>query len=738
MDDNYMHDYKRAQPSQPSQLNTNAWEMVDIDGPSEKQRLPPPPYPDTDPAVTPYLGLRARLSQVWFNRWTVLLVLVLIRMLILTGGLNDNLDNAKAQSLAACSKVEDVGSAVASMPHYLSVGVNNLAASGVNHAVSAMAQVIMMILTGVQELIFFIINMYVGTYVCLASALIHGGLELATAVVQEATDVMNSAISSITNGITKDIASVQDVINSASNGVSGVAGFFGSNISPPKIDITSHLNDLKNIHIDGTKAVEGITSLNKTIPNFDQAENITKNAIGIPFNLVKQMVNASFSSYQFDRTVFPVAEKKALSFCSDNSFLNDFFNTLFELVNKAKIAFFVAIPILAILAMVAMGAIEVRRWRRERKRAKFFVEHGYDPMDIIYSASRPFTATLGIKLSSRLQGRRKLWARWAMAYATSLPALFVLSLALAGLLSCFCQWIVLRLIEKEAPALASQVGDFAGDVVNTLQDVSTDWAVDANRVMVKTQNDINDDLFGWVLNATTAVNNTLNAFDDEISKGITTIFHGTPLEQPARDIVNCLITRKVETVQKGLTWVHDSAHITLPLFQNDTFSQGANDSVNGDSDLKSFLATPATVTTDELSGAVDKVVTALRNGIVQELLISLGLLLVYVIIVLSGVIRSLCGMMGPEKTRGEGGQRYGEDMGQEANPYPENSHPEDSHPENPFREGAYPDPSSYPEANPYEEDVVYAGTVPQGKAGLGRYPSHARKSSYPDEQGHAF
>jgi hypothetical protein len=56
----------------------------------------------------------------------------------------------------------------------------------------------------------------------------------------------------------------------------------------------------------------------------------------------------------------------------------------------------------------------------------------------------------------------------------------VLSLAIAGFFACFCQWVLLRQIEAKAPELAAQVGDFAGDVVGTLKQVSTDWANDSN------------------------------------------------------------------------------------------------------------------------------------------------------------------------------------------------------------------------------------------------------------------
>ncbi|KAL2141964.1 hypothetical protein VTI28DRAFT_1746 [Corynascus sepedonium] len=711
----YHNEKAGAMPPVPPNLNASAWHTVDLHNESQTERLQP--HPHTAPTVTPYLGLRARLSQLWFNRWTILLILVLVRVLILTAGLNDNLDEAKDKALSACTKVEDVGSAMASMPHYLSVGVNSLASDGITKAVSGMVHMLMLILTGVENLIFFIINLIVGTYACLIAALIHGGLDVSVKVVEGATKVMNNAIGTITNQISDTVDDVQGAINEIPDKISGLLG--GIDFDLPKIDIADNLDDLKNIKINSKDLVKDLVSLNKTIPTFDEVEKFTKNAIAIPFNFLKEQVNSSFGSYRFDESVFPVAQKQALSFCSNNSFLNDFFETLFNIVSTAKIAFAVVIPILAVLAMLVMGYIEVRRWRKEKERSREFTERGYDAMDVVYLSSRPATAGFGLWLSSKFKNLKKqLLVRWTIAYGTSLPALFVLSLALAGLFSCLCQFIILRSIQKEAPALADQVGDFAGDVVQTLHDVSTDWSDDANGVIIKLQDDINDDVFGWVTNATKAVNNTLNTFDEEIDKAITSVFKDTILLNTARNLVGCLITRKIETVEKGLTWVHDHAHVTLPLFADNIFSQGANSSINGDSKLTSFLASPSTVTTDEITSAVDKVITKLQNGIIQEALISTALLLVYVIIVISGAARALVASAQKDKTRAEGGEQYGIKA------------PGDS--------SGSTGTGSERQTSLDEHDVIYTGNVKKGRPGPERWPSHARKSSYPemDSPGH--
>ncbi|KAI0388263.1 hypothetical protein F5Y17DRAFT_453492 [Xylariaceae sp. FL0594] len=135
----------------------------------------------------------------------------------------------------------------------------------------------------------------------------------------------------------------------------------------------------------------------------------------------------------------------------------------------------------------------------------------------------------------------------------------------------------------------------------------------------------------------------------EIDKGINTVFGQTLFNSLAKEVVRCLLGLKVEAVQQGLTWVHDHAHVDFPQFPEDIFSVGANQSINADSDLTTFLASPSSVTTDEITGAVAHVTNWLRNRIIQEVLISTGLLLIYVVVVLLGMMRAMYVLMTPSR-----------------------------------------------------------------------------------------
>ncbi|TFB04303.1 Plasma membrane fusion protein PRM1 [Trichoderma ghanense] len=615
------------------------------------------PRADTAPYITPYLSLRSRLSQVWINRWTVLIVLVLVRTIILTGQLHDNLVTAEAQALSACTKVEDLGSAMASMPHYLSSGVNELVAMGVEKTVHGMVEILDLVISGVEGIIIFYINFLAATYTCLITAMIHGTLDAIGNVTEDATKAYNRLV----NGTVDDI---KKIANALQKGIANLTSdiedsIFGSVLPKiPKVNFTKPIDELKNFQINTTEFVGGVQKLNDDIPTFKEVQNMTESVIAFPFNKLREALDEKYGSYEFNRSAFPLAEKQQMTFCSDNDSLNNFFDGLFKLVAKARVAFIVVFTLAAVGAMVPMAWLEIRRWRRQKEHTKLVSDSQRDPMDVVYTASRPFTAAWGLRFTSKLSGNKQILIRWCIAYATTPAALFVLSLALSGFFACICQAILLRAVEEKTPALRQEVGAFADHVVESLQNVSDSWARDANDVIKGLNDDINGDLLDYVSNATGAVNDTINTFMDKMEGGLNAALNGTFLLGPVKSILHCVIGLKIESVQKGLTWVHDHAHVELPLFPNDTFSAGANSSVAGDSELGSFLASPSSASSDEITEAVGHVTGWLHGSLVQEALISTGIFLVYVIVVLIGVIRTLVGMSAQDRGRAEGGIRY--------------------------------------------------------------------------------
>ncbi|KAJ9306891.1 hypothetical protein DTO217A2_3672 [Paecilomyces variotii] len=625
-----------------------------------------PPYAAHDPqgsaqplhpdGITPYLGLRSRLSQVWINRWTILLLLVLARTLLAVSSLNNDMASAKREALSACTTVESMGSAMASMPHYMSQGVNELTASGVEKAVNGLMSMLTLTVTGVEELVVFFINTMTSTYLCLITLAVRGSAEVALSLIKDASDFLNKTLPDIGSDIHSTIDTFQSSLNDFIKDINSVTSALGADKQIPTLDVNGSLDKLDHLQLPSS-IDDDINKINSSLPNFKQVQNFTDNVIRLPFEELKKLINESTVQYKFDRSVFPVPAKEQLSFCNDNDGINSFFNGVADLVNLARKIFIAVLVIAAVLACIPMAWREIRRWRSMKDRSQLVRRDAHDPMDVVYIVSRPYTSTAGIKAASRFSNsRRQILVRWVFAYATSTPALFVLSLAIAGLFSSLCQYILLRSVEKTVPELTDQVSAFADKVVDSLNNASEQWAIGVNKVIETTNNDINKDVLGWVNTSTTALNDTLNAFVDETTKVLNETFGGTLLYDPIKEVFNCLIGLKIEGIQKGLDWVSDHAHVDFPLMPNDTFSLGAAASIASDNSDPgdSFLANPGDQTSNKISEAVVRVVDKLADDIKTETIISSIILLIWVLILLIGIIRALTLWWTRERTRGEG------------------------------------------------------------------------------------
>ena len=649
-------------PAVPPSLSAGDHGMRDYYAAQDAQR----PAPHSAPEITPYLGLRARLSQIWINRWTVLLFLILVRVLIAIVGLHHDLDSAKTQALSACNCVESIGSAMASMPHYMSKGVNELTAAGVDKAVSGLMSMLFMTITGVEELVVFYINMLTSTYLCLITLVIGGSLHVALQVAEDVTNFLNKTLGDIGKDIHSGIDSFQKDLNKFTGALNSIPEAFGGHGAIPKLNIDGSLDALDHVQLPAD-IDQGLQKLNSSIPSFAEVQNFTDNAIRLPFEEVKKLINESLPHFQFNRSLFPVPQKEQLTFCSDNNGITDIFNNLASIANVARRVFIGILVVLAILACIPMAYREIRRYRTMQKRAKLVGEKSYDPMDVIYIASRPYSAAAGIKAATPFKSsKRQILARWVIAYGTSTPALLLLSLGITGLLACLCQFILLKAVEKEVPALAHEVGDFADKVVNTLNNASENWANGANKAISATNDDINHNILGWVNTTTGAMNDTLNVFVDTVTKTLNATFGGTVLQDPVNELFNCLIGLKVAGIEKGLTWVSDNSHVNFPLLQNNTFSLGAAASLaddnGGGGEFSDFLAHPGSSATDDISKAAAIVELHIADSIRNEALISTAIVLLYILVVLIGVGRAIFLASRPTKLRGEGGASHAGDI----------------------------------------------------------------------------
>jgi hypothetical protein len=612
-------------------------------------------------------------------------------------------------------------------------GVNEMTASGVEKAVSGLMTMLDMSVSGVEEIVLFVVHMMTSTYLCLITLAVRGSLGAAVEVGTEIAKALDKTIDEVTNELGDATKSITEAIDSVFNNVQDLP--FVPGFERPKIDLNDEINKLKGLQVP-PQVQQGLQDLNSSIPTFEEVQNFTDNVIRIPFEEVKKLIRG-MDKFEFDRQLLPVPQKEQLNFCSEGNSINDFFDDLIQMGQQAKKIALGVLIVAAFLVMIPMAWTEYRRYRKMEEQSRLFAK-GHDAMDVVYLASRPHSSSWGMWLGQRFGSeRRQTTVRWAFAYATSMPMLFLLALGIAGLFSCFCQYLLLRSIQAKVPELTNQVAGFAEKVVTSLNNASMSWSGGVNGAIGKLDSEINDDIFSWVNTTTSAVNGTLNAFVEKMSNALDDTFGDTPLKDPIKEVLNCLIGLKIASFQKGLTWVQEHAHVQFPGVKNDTFSLGALAKISDSSSAAELLANPNGKAKDEVTEAVDFVIEKLMSGIRTEALISTVIIMIWLAFAIGGAIYA-CTRLGRRDNAYSGRDPYiinpalvEEANAQKAQEYPNTAAPPYEYPVNkaaPYTLQPRPFPTFGPIVDEAESEKV--GNVGSHAVAESARPGHVRASSY--------
>ncbi|KAK9237101.1 hypothetical protein V1525DRAFT_404956 [Lipomyces kononenkoae] len=661
---------KEEFPVLPASLQPVRWEDL---YPRDYPHSPPPSFPNGN-GLTPYLTARSRLSQVWINRWTIICVLVLTKLILSNNSLNSGLESARSEAYTACEKVEVASSALVSLPHYMSVGSNELVAHGIEASVNALSQTLDLMIVGIEEIVVFVVNLVTGTYVCLITMAVTGSISTVLNGTEAIISWVNQTVGALGREINSEIDTFNSALSNVQTEVERIGNFFtGSTaLNWPTLSIPE-ISELENLTIPSS-INEHLAGLQSDLPTFSDVKNATSSAIRYPFEILRSVVNSSFSDYTFNRSLLPVPTKDSVAFCSDDPGIQNFFDDISSLVHTLFKISIIVLIVVAILAMLPMGYLDLYHWRRFRRRVYILTrslqrtDKYLDPIDSFHVATHPLSAFVGLYVTRPIESiKNKVMLRWLIAYVTYPPALLVFCMAIASLVAAMVQLYILHQVQSRSPELALSAGQLTDTVATTLQSKAVEWANGTNRALANTETSLNNDLFGWVWQATSSVNNTLNTFVDDMTSELNNIFGGTPLYTPITDVVNCLITFKVKGIEDGLTWVHDNAHISLPRVNESIISDAflpvtnattvANNStmqvtaaVSSNLTTTTSSTTSAALSDDAISSlsnetsasilsALQKLENAYAKAISIELYTAGFLFFVYGLVVVGGVLR---------------------------------------------------------------------------------------------------
>ncbi|KAF5096012.1 hypothetical protein D0Z00_002924 [Geotrichum galactomycetum] len=628
-------------------------------------------------SITPYIGVRARLSQVWINYYTIFIILVIIKLVLFRISLSSSLKTAEKYTMSSCRSSENIGSSAASVPHYMAVGANQLISRGLTQTRQGLIEMLFLSLTILEQLLLFVINMLVGTYVCLLTVAINTTANTAINATESVINFVDKSLTTVVDGIETGVSALEKAINTVSSAFNSIASAFTENDSKSIVsNVSLSVSSLKNLSIPSS-INNKLEDLRSKIIDYDDVKNATSKVVSIPFNLIKTELNNTLMAKKiaFNVSAIHIPAQQKISFCSQGSGISDFYTQLQEGVDMLAKVFVILLAVTAIAVCIPIAYNEIKQWRwlkecaadaREIDQTRLESEHTaaaaagvgtfsnpisnqrIDYIEVIQAASHKWVTWFQLLAARQFSElTKKTLAKWWIEYVLYPPALMVLALGLGGILVVIAQFIIFNQVKDSLPAFENGINQAT---VNTLGDVQEGivlWANTTNVQIKSAQDDINDDLLGWVHSATGSVNDTLTVFSTTMNQELNRTFGQTPFYEGISGVIYCVIGSKIDAIQKGINWVHQNSQVSLPLVAGDYILPSALVDEYGVSNNQSTVATtPEASSVQRLTeSAVSLMISAMRNlievyekSLYLELKIAVTLFSIWLFVALTGFL----------------------------------------------------------------------------------------------------
>lgn len=537
----------------------------------------------------PYLNFREKITQLFLNPYSVVLFLLIIKLLFFLNSLINSLNDAQKQTHLLYNTVQTYGNNIVSFPHYMAKVSNIMISKAVNSTNQGLVKTLNLMMTASQNLIFFIIEISVGTYACLLTAAIDNTAIAALNATESLISIANETLISFATDLNVGLADLSDAINevvdTAEDTADAIKHMFGggSKTSSNTIDEKmSHVNltikNMENWEISPS-INDKIESLKDKIPDFTDVTEFTKDIIDKPFNELKNQVN-KYLNDTFEADAMYVPKLTKLDFSQGTEEINELFDHI-RYVAKTSTHVIMGLISFTIFGFIIYELyVEYKDWNRVQTAAKHLnlANESY-----IKSASKN---KYNIEVIKSIQNRRADFIgkivttkilnienpviinniRWIVNYSAS-PFLFsFLLLGLLGIVSVIFQFIILALISKIDVATTGE-NLFIYTKTNIHQAFNTSvnsWSNETNNYLLDYQNHVNDNLFAWVDTAAMSINDTVTQFDKKMNSALDSIFKGTPLYKPIEQIVGCVIESKLKKIEQAMTWLSENAYLEMP------------------------------------------------------------------------------------------------------------------------------------------------------------------------------
>ncbi|EGW35123.1 uncharacterized protein SPAPADRAFT_53463 [Spathaspora passalidarum NRRL Y-27907] len=502
------------------------------------------------PITRNYLNLTEILSQAYLNKYTILFLLILVKLIIFKNSLISQL-NQTIVNETICNKdqIEPILSSI-----------HNIILDGLKETQHAGITFIVIIVTIIKNLLIFYIEIFVGTFLCLLNAVIKGTTELALDSSETIIRAVNTTVVEVTNQVEEGLKGLSGVLNDFAKGAMGFKSIFSGKASnPSEFEDRIHLSlgELKDKIAIPSEVVDAINSVrNADLGKLTKLDNATQVILEAPFKLVTKQLKEFKDKKNYSETVKPIDANQIQQLC--NAHVESVHNVQKGLIivveNLTK-----TLVILLIMAMIGSTCyvvfIECMKWRRMQKFIREDLSHPVkfkNQYNIYHSSSMYMVA----KRFNLRVGDRALW--W-WSFLSSKFAGYTLLFGIMGLMALLCQYIIIS-------KLRHTLGERATELMQDEQsrNLTTTYIKDMKQYINNTESSVNKELFGHFHKATGAVHKELTEFIEIMNSTMTDIFGKIPLGKPINTVIYCVLGRKLVALERGIDWLHQNIRIKLP------------------------------------------------------------------------------------------------------------------------------------------------------------------------------
>lgn len=603
-------------------LDTNEGSSSNLEDHAEKGKY------STSYLPSPYIKLMARLSQVWLNQYAIMLLLLVFRLSFTLAALRENLANSEEAINVSCLEVQAIASIVASMPHYFVVGSNALVKNSIDSTITGFATLLIKLLTAVEAVIEFVVASFRSTYTCLLKMAVDGSLAAIIQTTDAIGETVNATMSVISDDLSSAICDANAVLQQLDGVVSTLTAVIGEKVSIPTLTLPT-IQGLGGMYL--LAPFEASVRELRAHLSTGLVENTTDTIVALPFVELKQTITDTLLDYSFDASLLESPQVVQFTLCPSSQ-IQTFFVSLNDDMHQIYVQIVAGLIFCGLLTFVFNIWIQCWRWRAILKLA-LATRIATDSVDSVLIAISPIRAKFREYLqSTAITLEKQYLAQWLITYISHTPIAYVFSLVLVGSLSITLQIIMQRKFKTLLATQDMDTSDIYKLVDSSLVNSSKLWTQAANLKIASIEQDLNTKLFGWVRNATSVVNATLNEFTNELVSTLNFTFQGTILYEPAIAVMDCVLLLKIQGIEGGLTWVHNQAHIELPLIPSTILNLSSTDQ-------SVIMQRGSDATSSLLEKAMTKVMQSWQSSMKREIFIITILLGIWSFVVLCGLLR---------------------------------------------------------------------------------------------------